>query len=173
VKRDCGENGIGASHLRECVLRKSVRHRPVRRASVSPRAEAWETKKHIIGGGRSLPVSLLESCHEHREYRQSAGQPGFESTKNSVLDAAKPPEPFARHPSDEGAVILGQIQAMQRSLKEDQECWCISGPGGETLRVHEILFPPNLVLVFAGVDARVMSQGSSPPPAPFSLSAKS
>lgn len=79
----------------------------------------------------------------------------FESTKNSVLDAAKPPEPVrAGNPSDEGAVILGQIQAMQRSLKEDQELLVHLRAGGETLRVHEIFVPTNLVLVFAGVDAQ-------------------
>jgi hypothetical protein len=91
----------------------------------------------------------------------------FESTKNSVLDTAKPSEPVRTgNPSDEGAVILGQIQAMQRSLKEDQELLVHLRAGGETLRVHEIFVPTNLVLVFAGVDAhgnvtRIISPASA------------
>jgi hypothetical protein len=88
----------------------------------------------------------------------------LESTKNSVLDAVRVPEPGkpaeansaagrATTSPDDGAVILGQIQAMQRPLKEDQELLVQLRAGGETLRVREIFVPTSHVLVFAGVDA--------------------
>jgi hypothetical protein len=85
----------------------------------------------------------------------------FESTKNSVLDAVRTPEPAksAEHkPSegraDTGAAIIGQIQAMQRPLKEDQELAVLFRAGDEMLRVTEIFVPNPEVLVFAGVDSQ-------------------
>jgi hypothetical protein len=88
----------------------------------------------------------------------------IESTKNTVLDAVRIPEPAkpgdtspAARPvnlADDGAVILGQIQAMQRPLKEEQELLVHVRAGDETLRVQEIFVPTNHVLVFAGVDAQ-------------------
>ncbi len=90
----------------------------------------------------------------------------IETTKNSVMDAvrpagppktAKPAEnPPAPHPAtaaDTGAVILGQIHAMQRPLRDDQELAVIFRAGNEMLRVTEIFVPNAQVLVFAGVDA--------------------
>jgi len=62
-----------------------------------------------------------------------AGQ-AIEATKKNVLDALRTPEtaraaekiqaerPAAPAPADNiGAIVLGQIQGMQRALKEDQE----------------------------------------------------
>ncbi len=87
----------------------------------------------------------------------------IESTKNSVLDAvmpsdpaktAKPAEPRPAPASDTGAVIVGQIQAMQRPLKDDQELAVFFHAGNEILRVAEIFVPNPEVLVFAGLDAQ-------------------
>ena len=52
-----------------------------------------------------------------------------------------------------GTVILAQIQAMQRALKEDQELVVLFETGGETLRVLEVFVPSVKVFVLAGVDA--------------------
>jgi hypothetical protein len=85
----------------------------------------------------------------------------IDSAKSGVLEAvrapdqAKPaeakltPQPAA---SDLGAIIVGQIQAMQRPLREDQELAVTYRAGNEMLRVTEIFVPSGQVLVFAGVD---------------------
>ncbi len=88
----------------------------------------------------------------------------FESTKNTVMDAVRTPDPAktaakpadtAAHPAvpEVGAIIIGQIQAMQRPLKDDQELAVTFRAGNEMLRVTEIFVPNGQVLVFAGVDA--------------------
>ena len=97
--------------------------------------------------------------------RVIAGQ-ALDATKKNVLDALRSPETAksaekiqaerpAAPPAGEsiGAVILGQMQAMQRALKEDQELVVLFHEGGETLRVLEIFVPSIHVFVLAGVDA--------------------
>lgn len=89
-----------------------------------------------------------------------AGQ-ALEATKKNVMDAitgpdpAKPAEKTQTPPAAEpiGGTILGQIQAMQRPLKDDQELVVLFHTGGETLRVTEILVPSLHVFVLAGVDS--------------------
>ena len=85
----------------------------------------------------------------------------IDSAKNSVIDAVKGPAPASAKPADAkpaaplpdtGAAIIGQIQAMQRPLKDDQELAVEVRAGGEMLRVTEIFVPNAEVLVFAGVD---------------------
>ena len=86
-----------------------------------------------------------------------AGQ-AIEGTKNTVLAAMNPdpPKPAKADPVpapvDTGAVILGQIQAMQRPLQGDQELMVLFRAGEEMLRVAEIFVPNSKVLVFAGLD---------------------
>ena|SRR5579863_4607652 len=97
--------------------------------------------------------------------RVIAGQ-AIETTKKNVLDALLSPEtakaaekiqaerPAAPAPGEPiGGVILGQIQAMQRALKDDQELVVLFNTGGETLRVLEVFVPSVKVFVLAGVDA--------------------
>jgi hypothetical protein len=88
--------------------------------------------------------------------RVIAGQ-ALDATKKNVIDAltaepAKPPEkPLA--PESVGGIILGQVQGMQRALRDDQELQVfVTTPSG-ALRVHEIFVPSVQVLVFAGMDA--------------------
>ncbi len=78
---------------------------------------------------------------------------------DAVRTPAKPPDtkpaegrPVAAIP-DVGAAIVGQIQAMQKPLREDQELAVQFRAGDEMLRVTEIFVPNPEVLVFAGVDA--------------------
>jgi hypothetical protein len=87
----------------------------------------------------------------------------IESTKNTVLDAVRTPaqaKPAEQKPTtaapaaDIGAAIVGQIQAMQRPLKEDQELAVLFSAGDEMLRVTEIFVPNTEVLVFAGADSQ-------------------
>lgn len=81
----------------------------------------------------------------------------METTKNTVMDAVRPSDPAKPAdakplPQDTGAIIIGQIQAMQRPLREDQELAVTFRAGNEMLRVKEIFVPSAQVLVFAGVD---------------------
>ena len=81
----------------------------------------------------------------------------METTKNTVMDAVRPSDPAKPAeakplPQDTGAIIIGQIQAMQRPLREDQELLVAFRAGDEMLRVKEIFVPSPQVLVFAGVD---------------------
>jgi hypothetical protein len=50
-----------------------------------------------------------------------------------------------------GSIIVGQVQAMQRSCK-DQELMVLCGAGLETMRVLEIFAPTWQVLVMTGID---------------------
>ena len=81
----------------------------------------------------------------------------IESTKKTVMDAvnpsdtAKPAKP-GEAAADVGTIIVGQIQAMQRPLREDQELRVTVRAGDEMLRVTEILVPNAQVLIFVGAD---------------------
>ena len=65
-----------------------------------------------------------------------------------------------------GAIMVGQIQAMQKACKEDEELVVLFRSGSETVRVLEFIVPAWKVLVLAGVDeakntARVVSTPES------------
>jgi len=51
-----------------------------------------------------------------------------------------------------GAIMVGQIQAMQKACKEDEELVVLFRSGSETVRVLEFIVPAWKVLVLAGVD---------------------
>jgi len=76
-----------------------------------------------------------------------------------ILSATKEPEPPARPAAAAGAadavgpILAGQIQAMQKALKDDEELmvWCQLG--GEKIRVMEIFLPSPQVVVLTGLDA--------------------
>jgi len=89
----------------------------------------------------------------------------IEATKKNVIDAITGPDPqknpapaaaAASAPAGTesiGGLILGQLQAMQRPLKDDQEMVVLFHTGSETLRVTEIFVPSLQVLVLAGLDS--------------------
>jgi hypothetical protein len=94
--------------------------------------------------------------------RALTGQ-ALDSAKNSVLDAikgepAKKPSAPAAAPATAqesiGGIMLAQIQAMQRSLKEDQELVVQFRSGEEMLRIVEIFVPSPQVFVLAGNDGQ-------------------
>jgi hypothetical protein len=97
--------------------------------------------------------------------KQLAGQALRDSTKDmfealrppdlaSITDAiagTKPNQPAAN--SDNiGATILGQVQAMQKALKDDEELMVLCSAGLDTLRVLEMFLPTWRVMVLAGID---------------------
>ena len=77
------------------------------------------------------------------------------------------PKPSTPAPLESaGAIMLGQIQAMQKACKEDEELVVLFRSGSETIRVLEFIVPSWPVLVLAGVDeakntTRVVSTAES------------
>jgi hypothetical protein len=79
--------------------------------------------------------------------------------QQALLTATAPAkEPAAPAPKEKPkesvcAVILGQINAMQKALKEDEELVVLFQSGAEKIRVMEIFVPSWQVAVLKGVDA--------------------
>lgn len=85
--------------------------------------------------------------------------------QQALLDSLRPPDaaqvseslktarPAAASGENVGAVILGQIQAMQKAVKEDEELVVLLHNGLETMRVLEIYVPSWNVAVLTGIDA--------------------
>lgn len=94
--------------------------------------------------------------------RALTGQ-ALDTAKNSMLDAIKgepakkpaapAPAPPPAH-DNVGGVMLAQIQAMQKALKEDQELVVQFRSGEEMLRIVEIFVPSPQVFVLAGNDGQ-------------------
>lgn len=83
---------------------------------------------------------------------------------NSVKEILDPEKPAATaaQPEKLHNIILGQIQAMQKALKEDQELIVLLNTAAGSFRVVEIYVPSAQLFVFTGFDAdknvtRIMS----------------
>ncbi|HEY1342903.1 MAG TPA: hypothetical protein VGF59_35615 [Bryobacteraceae bacterium] len=77
--------------------------------------------------------------------------------KEALLSAAREPAPAAAAPATApadsiGSVIIGQIVAMQRSLKEDEELSVFFESPAGRIRVTEIIVPSPQVAVLTGTD---------------------
>ena len=70
-----------------------------------------------------------------------------------VSESLKTNRPAAASGENVCAVILGQIQAMQKAAKEDEELVVLLHNGLETIRVLEIYVPSWNVAVLTGIDA--------------------
>jgi hypothetical protein len=71
----------------------------------------------------------------------------------SLTDSDKPEKTPAAAPVENVcATVLGQLQAMQRSLKEDEELVVRIFSGAEWIRVMEVFVPSAQVMVLSGVD---------------------
>src|SRR5260370_32140392 len=71
---------------------------------------------------------------------------------SELLALEKPSAPG--QPDNLGATILGQIQAMQRALKDDQELLILCTTGTETVRVLEVFVPAWHLFVLTGIDTQ-------------------
>jgi hypothetical protein len=69
-----------------------------------------------------------------------------------VSEAVKNARPATAPGDNVCATILGQIHAMQRALKEDEELVVLFHNGVETMRVMEIYVPAWSVAVLTGID---------------------
>jgi len=76
----------------------------------------------------------------------------------ALQSAMQDPAPAA--PSDSpGAVMLGQISAMQKALKDDEELVIFVESAGEKIRVMEMFLPSPHLVVLTGADSnRVMTR---------------
>ena len=82
--------------------------------------------------------------------------------QQAILSATEKPASPAPSLEPAGAVILSQIGAIQKALKEDEELVVHLLSGAEKIRVFEIFLPSPQVAVLSGVDsnragARVVS----------------
>jgi len=108
--------------------------------------------------------------------KQIAGQ-ALRDSAQGMLEALRPPELSsiaealtgakpAMPPGQAdnlGATILGQIGAMQKALKEDEELVILSSAGPEVLRILEIFLPTWRVVVLTGIDtAKAITRVVSP-----------
>jgi len=76
--------------------------------------------------------------------------------KEALLSAASPApkdQPAAAPVENLGAILFGQIQAMQKALKEDEELVVLYANGAERIRVMEIFLPSRQIAVLTGPDA--------------------
>jgi hypothetical protein len=73
--------------------------------------------------------------------------------QQALLSATQEPAPAPVPPDNPGAVILNQIGAMQKTLKDDEELVIYLQSGAEKIRVMEIFLPSAQVAVLSGIDA--------------------
>jgi hypothetical protein len=72
---------------------------------------------------------------------------------SKISDALGASHPVAPQQDNPCAVILGQLQAMQKALKDDEELVILATGALETLRVLEVFAPSWQVIVLTGIDA--------------------
>jgi hypothetical protein len=106
----------------------------------------------------------------------SFGQLTKQLAKEALMDSLRPSDVAARTeslgtvvaapaspPDNLAAIVIGQVQAMQNGLKDDQELVVLCTAGLETLRVLEIFAPSKRVLVLTGIDSeRAVTRVISP-----------
>ena len=69
-----------------------------------------------------------------------------------VSESLKSARPAAGPGDNVGATIMGQIQAMQKAVKDDEELVVLLHSGLETMRVLEVYVPSWTVAVLTGID---------------------
>jgi hypothetical protein len=87
--------------------------------------------------------------------------------KEALFSAANPSpaatQPAPAQPESVGNMILGQLHAMQKALKEDEELTLWHGSGADRVRVFEVFLPTWKLAVLTGHDTeRNLSRVISP-----------
>jgi hypothetical protein len=112
-----------------------------------------EIAKQVAAQALKAPVKdVLDSLRPH-----DAAQ---------VSEAVRNARPAAALGENVSSAILGQIHAMQKALKEDEELLVLLHNGLETMRVMEVYVPSWSVMVLTGIDpqrnlTRVISPAES------------
>jgi hypothetical protein len=83
--------------------------------------------------------------------KQLATQALTDAIAGKEKEKETPPAPAG--PPSAGLVIFGQINAMQKALKEDEELVVLLQSGAERIRIMEIFLPSPTVAVLTGTDA--------------------
>jgi uncharacterized protein (UPF0218 family) len=79
--------------------------------------------------------------------------------QQAIQSAMADPVPVAPSADNPGAVMLNQIGAMQKALKDDEELVIYLDIGEDKIRVMEIFLPSPQVAVLTGIDGnRVMTR---------------
>ena len=78
---------------------------------------------------------------------------GKQLAQQAFTDAITPKEKEPAAPLGTGLVIFGQIHAMQKALKDDEELVVLFQSGVERIRVMEIFLPSPQIAVLSGTDA--------------------
>jgi hypothetical protein len=99
------------------------------------------------------------------EFTKQLAQQTIGQSAKDMLDSLRPPElsriseslglekPAAPVAGDSlGAMIIGQLQAMQKPLKDDEELVVLCNTGVEMLRILEVFVPSWRVAVLIGID---------------------
>jgi hypothetical protein len=73
--------------------------------------------------------------------------------QQAIQSAMQDPAPAGPSADNPGGVILNQIGAMQRALKDDEELVIHLQNGEDRIRVMEIFLPSPQVAVLTGIDA--------------------
>ena len=84
--------------------------------------------------------------------QMALGEIAKQLAQQALVDQVAPAPSAPAQPESPAAVMLGQIQAMQRACKEDEELVVLFRSGPETIRVLEIIVPSWQVLVLGGLD---------------------
>jgi hypothetical protein len=97
-----------------------------------------------------MPVALRASINA-----MALGDFTKQIAQQALLTATAPPkEPRAVPAENAGSTILGQIAAMQKQLKDDEELVVTFQQGTERIRVMEIFLASPSVAVLIGPDAQ-------------------
>ena len=80
------------------------------------------------------------------------GEIAKQLAQQALVDQVAPQPSTPKQSGSVGAIMLGQVQAMQKACKEDEELVVLFRSGSETVRVLEFIVPSWTVLVLAGVD---------------------
>jgi hypothetical protein len=73
--------------------------------------------------------------------------------QQALLSATQEPAAAPPAPDNPGTVIFGEIGAMQKALKDDEELVVFVHSGTDKIRVMEIFLASPQVVVLSGVDA--------------------
>ena len=80
------------------------------------------------------------------------GEIAKQLAQQALVDQVAPKPASPAQLDNPGAIMLGEIQAMQKACKEDEELVVLVRSGAETVRVFDFIVPAWPVLVLAGLD---------------------
>ena len=98
-----------------------------------------------MNSGNLIVVSL-------GEFTKQLAKEAIGNQMKDVMGGARSPEAAEPAAGHLGAVLIGQVQAMQNALKEDQELVVRCAVAAETIRITELFSPAAGVLVLTGLD---------------------